>query len=124
MNLFKSGYLYIFVTVIFTVTGQLLIKAGVSKVTSSFSEPPPLLLLVLAAFLNPFVIGGLASALMAAVAWFPAVSRLPISVAYPFLALPMVLVLLLAPLLFGERVSINQWLGVGVVSIGLWLAAR
>jgi drug/metabolite transporter (DMT)-like permease len=124
MNVIRSGYLYIFVTIAFTVIGQLLVKTGVSKVFASFDGAPSLSRLIVSALLNPAVIGGLVCAFIAAVSWFPAVSKLPISVAYPFMALPIVLVLFLAPLCFGERVSPNQWVGVIIVSLGLWLAAR
>jgi drug/metabolite transporter (DMT)-like permease len=124
MNFLKSGYIYIFTTIVFTVIGQLLVKVGMARVVASFSEPPQLGRLIVAAFLQPAVVTGLACALMAAVAWLAAVARLPISVAYPFMALPIVLVLLLAPLCFGERVLVNQWIGVSIVSFGLWLASR
>jgi drug/metabolite transporter (DMT)-like permease len=124
MNHLKSGYLYIFVTIFFTVVGQLLVKAGIARVLASFSEPPPVERLIIAAFLHPAVVAGLGCAFIAAVAWLAAVSHLPISVAYPFMALPIVLVLCLSPLCFGERVTMNQWLGVGIVSFGLWLAAH
>ena len=124
MNLLKSGYFYILITITFTVIGQLLIKAGIAKVTSSFNHPPRLAQLVSGGLLQPIVLCGLICAFVAAVAWFPAVSRLPLSVAYPFMALPIVLVLLLTPVCFGERVMINQWLGVIIVSFGLWMAAR
>jgi len=124
MNPLKSGYFYIFVTIAFTVMGQLLIKAGMSRVTASFNQTPRLIPLITAGLLQPIVLTGLLCAFIAAVAWFPAISRLPISVAYPFMALPIVLVLLLTPIWFGERVTMNQWLGVCIVSFGLWITAR
>jgi len=124
MNFLKSGYFYIFITIAFTVIGQLLVKAGMAGVIASFSQTPKLAPLIFAGLLRPAVLAGLGCAFVAAVAWFPAISRLPISVAYPFMALPIVLVLLLAPLCFGERVLVNQWIGVSVVSFGLWLASR
>lgn len=120
----NPGYLYIFITIILTVLGQLLVKLGMSRVAGSFEGLPRLSVLIRAGFLQPAVVAGLACAVLAAVAWFPAISRLPISVAYPFMALPIVLVLSLAPILFGEKVALNQWLGVVVVSLGLWLGAR
>ncbi len=124
MRLLKSGYFYIFVTITFTVMGQLLIKAGMSKVTASFNQTPRLVALITGGLLHPIVLAGLVCAFVAAIAWFPAVSRLPISVAYPFMALPIMLVLVLAPACFGERVTVNQWLGVLIVSLGLWVGAR
>lgn len=120
----NSGYLYISITIMLTVSGQLLVKLGMSRVMRSFEELPRLSALICASFLQPAVVAGLTCAVLAAVAWFPAISRLPISVAYPFMALPIVLVLFLAPICFGERVTLNQWLGVFVVSLGLWLGAK
>jgi drug/metabolite transporter (DMT)-like permease len=124
MSIVRSGYFYILVTVVFTVIGQLLVKVGVARVFASFHQPPSFVRLIGASILHPAVLGGLGCAFVAAIAWFPAISRLPISTAYPFMALPIVLVLLLSPLCFGEHVGLNQWLGILVVSFGLWLASR
>jgi len=124
MKVISSGYFYIFVTVAFTVIGQLLVKAGMSRVASSLSQSPQFLSMVVTAFLQPLVVAGLACAVLAAISWFPAVARLPISVAYPFMALSIVLVLALAPICFSERVTFNQWIGVFLVSCGLWLASH
>jgi len=124
MKTTNSGYAYIMVTVTFTVIGQLLVKAGMLRVTSSLSQGSQFLPIIRTAFLEPLVVSGLACAVLAAVSWFPAVARLPISIAYPFMALSIVLVLALAPICFSERVSVNQWIGVILVSGGLWLATR
>ena len=40
--------------------------------------------------------------------------------AYPFMALAIVLVLALSPLVFGEQVPVIRWFGVLIVCIGLW----
>lgn len=124
MKVISSGYSYIFLTVTFTVIGQLLVKAGMLRVTSSLAQGPQFVSVVFTAFSEPLVVSGLACAVLAAVSWFPAVARLPISIAYPFMALPIVLVLALAPICFGERVSVNQWVGVTLVSCGIWLATH
>ncbi len=124
MNAPTSGYFYIALTIGFTVVGQLLVKAGMTKAATSVVSHPGLGSLIAAGFLQIQVLAGLVCALLAAVAWFPAISRLPISVAYPFMALPIVLVLSLAPIFFAEKIMLNQWLGVVIVSFGLWIAAR
>lgn len=124
MKTINSGYFYIMVTITFTVIGQLLVKAGMLRVTSSLSQGSQSLSIIVTAFLQPLVVSGLACAVLAAVSWVLAVARLPISIAYPFMALSIVLVLALAPMCFSERVSANQWIGVIVVSGGLWLATR
>ena len=124
MKAINSGYFYVMVTVTFTVIGQLLVKAGMLRVASSLSQGSQSFAIIFAAFLEPLVVSGLACAVLAAVFWFPAVARLPISIAYPFMALSIVLVLALAPICFGERVTLNQWIGVILVTCGLWLATH
>jgi uncharacterized membrane protein len=44
-------------------------------------------------------------------------------VAYPFMALAIVLVLALSGALFGEIVPLNRWMGVAIVCVGLVVAA-
>jgi hypothetical protein len=88
----------------------------------SFNEPPHLVPLVAVAQPDSGVLTGLAHALMAAVAWFPAVSCLLISSVYPFVALWMGLILLLATLSFKGAYDSEPWLRVIISSFGFWLA--
>jgi hypothetical protein len=71
--------------------------------------------------LDPAALSGLGCAVMAAFASFPAVLRLPVSVAYAFLASRYVGC---APCkaFVRERVTIRQ--RVSIVALGLWLTAR
>ena len=68
-----------------------------------------MLAFVLRAFTMPAIVLGLASAVIAAVAWMGAVSLTDTSFAYPFMGLAIVLVLALSPIVFGERVPVTQW---------------
>ena len=117
------GLAAIALTVLFTVIGQILVKQGMVCV----GAPPPRLLswpgFAIRAFTNPRVAGGLASAVVAAFCWVVAVSKTPLSLAYPFMGLAIVLVLLLSGALLSEHVQWNQWLGVVMVCLGLWLAS-
>jgi multidrug transporter EmrE-like cation transporter len=116
--------LVIFLTIAFTVVGQLLVKQGMVEVGRSPAQAVLLPRFVLQALTNLKVIGGLACAVAAALAWMVALSRSDLSFAYPFMGLAIVLVLALSPLVFGERIPITRWLGVLVVCAGLWIAAR
>jgi multidrug transporter EmrE-like cation transporter len=120
----SSGYLYIAICIAFTVIGQLLMKWGMIRIGSSPQERYEIPAFVLRALVEPGVILGLACAVMAAVSWMLALSsKLPLSVAYPFMSLAIVLVLLLSPLCFDEIVGWNQWIGLTLVVTGLWLAS-
>lgn len=117
-------YVLIAGTIVFTVAGQLLIKAGMTEIGAIPSSWEGLPQFLFAAFTNWKAVAGLISAVAAAVLWMGAVSRSDISFAYPFMALAIVLVLALSGVFFGEQVPLGRWLGVLVVCIGLVIAAR
>lgn len=73
---------------------------------------------------HPGVLGGLFCYVLSVVVWIVALSRVDVSVAYPMLSVGYVVNALLAMWLFGEAVSMQRWLGIGVVLIGVTLIAR
>jgi multidrug transporter EmrE-like cation transporter len=118
------GFLLIFLTIAATVVGQLLVKRGMLQVGASPSHLALLPRFLLRAFTNISVIVGILCAILAAASWTVAISRLDLSVAYPFLGLGLVLVLALSSVFFGETVPLSRWVGVLVVCIGLVIASR
>jgi multidrug transporter EmrE-like cation transporter len=58
------------------------------------------------------------------VVWIVALSRVDVSVAYPMLSIGYVVNALLAMWLFGEAVSLQRWIGIGVILIGVTIVAR
>ena len=117
------GYFYIALTVVLTVAGQLLIKKGMVELGEAPNDGT-LLGFVVLAFLNWKVIAGLGAAVLAAVSWMLALSKVDISFAYPFMASAIVFVLALSPYMFGEVVPWNRWAGVVLVCVGLIVAAQ
>ena len=118
-----SAILFIVVTIVFTVAGQLLVKKGMLEVGWSPTELSSVPGFIWAAFTNLSVVSGLACAVAGAVSWTMAVSRSPLSFAYPFMGLAIVLVLVLSGRLFGETVFVGRWIGVAIVCLGLAVAA-
>ena len=118
------GHIYIFGTILFTIAGQLLIKWQMAKVGQL---PVPLgekLLFVLACFLNPFIILGFVSALVASLCWMAAMTKFDLSYAYPFMSLSFVLVLILSAFLFHEPVTVYKIVGLGLIVAGIIVGAR
>ncbi len=118
------AWLFIALTVLFTVVGQLLVKIGLGGFAAVNSGSGQIVQYLIRAFTTPSVVAGLACAGIAAACWTLAIGRAPLSVAYPFMALAIVLVLALSPLVIGETVPPQRWLGVLVVCLGLVIAAR
>ncbi len=119
----SSALICIALTIIFTVVGQLLVKQGVLQVGSAGKEWH-LAGFLSRVFTNPLVVTGMVCAIIAAMAWTMTLSHADLSYAYPFMGLAIVLVLALTPLVFGEHIPVNRWIGVAVVCLGLWVASR
>jgi len=67
--------------------------------------------------LGAFVIYGAATFI-----WVTILRTMPLSTAYPFIALGFLLVPLAGVLLFGEHLTATQWIGSGLIVIGIVLA--
>jgi multidrug transporter EmrE-like cation transporter len=115
------GYFFVALTVVLTVVGQFLIKW---RVNEAGALPPDLhgkMLFVFDLLLNPWVILGLGSAFAASLCWMLAMTKLPLSHAYPFTAVSFVLVVLGGAWLFSEPLSLMKVVGVGLIVAGVAL---
>lgn len=116
--------LFISLSVIWVVVGQLLVKKGMLEVGASPSQMKQLPGFILQAITNWKVLLGLACAVLGTLSWIVALSRADLSFAYPFYGLAIVLVLALSGLLLGEKVPLIRWVGVGIVVVGIVVASR
>ena len=110
--------------VLLNAVAQLLLKAGTNTlgvITPSFANVLPL---VGAIATNPHFLGGFACYGISVLVWILALSRVPVSIAYPMLSIGYVVNALAAWYLFGEMLSSGRWLGIGFVLIGVYLLAR
>jgi drug/metabolite transporter (DMT)-like permease len=104
-------------SVLLAATGQLMLKHGMQLATARSHATGTSLALTAAT--TPLVIGGLAVFAVSAVAWLATLSRLPLSVAYPFNALGYLLILGASVLLLHEKASPLTWVGSLLVVSGL-----
>ena len=74
-------------------------------------------------FLNPWILAGLLLYLGGTLFWILALSRVPLTVLYPFAALTFVLVNVFAVTLLGEQLTPRGMAGTGFVLVGLFLVA-
>src|SRR5664279_4831767 len=100
-------------------TGQLMLKYGMTGAAESVTRSGGTLLLKAAT--SPWVIGGLVVFGVSALAWLTTLSRVPLSVAYPFNALGLLIVVGSSVVVLHEKVSPLAWLGVLAVFGGLIL---
>ncbi|MCC7221101.1 MAG: EamA family transporter [Candidatus Contendobacter sp.] len=110
--------------VLLNAVAQLLLKAGTNTlgvITPSFTNVLPL---VGAIATNPHFLGGFACYGISVLVWILALSRVPVSIAYPMLSIGYVVNAIAAWYLFGEMLSSGRWLGIGFILIGVYLLAR
>ena len=68
---------------------------------------------------EPRLWGGLLLFGASALFWMVVLSRVPLSVAYPFVGISYVAIVAIARLVLGERVPPVRWAGVAVVALGI-----
>ena len=73
---------------------------------------------------QPFILGGLACYAISVVVWILALSRVEVSVAYPMLSIGYVVNAVAAYLLFGEAVTLQRLVGIGIIVVGVYIVAR
>jgi multidrug transporter EmrE-like cation transporter len=118
------GYVYVAMTVLLTVYGQLAIKWQVNHAGALPADGAGRIAFYTALLLNPWVISAIVAAFAAMLSWMAAMTRFELSHAYPFMAANFVLVGLASIWLFNEPLTWNKVIGVGLICLGLFVVAR
>ncbi len=120
MNL---SYFYLAGTIGFTVLGQMILKWQVSENLHLLVKPISIRALT-GFILSPWVVFAFASAFAASLCWMMAISRMPISKAYPFMAINFPLVAVAAVLFFKEQMDFARIAGTALIMIGVLVLSR
>ena len=107
------GFVFILVAVLLGTGAQILLKAGTNATPVGW-----------ALALEPRILGGIVCYAVSLVVWILALSKTPVSVAYPMVSLGFALNALLAWSLLGEAVTPMRMAGIGIIIVGVVLVAR
>ena len=97
--------------------GQVILKHGMTLVTGSAKASNSSL--IVKAITSPWVLLGLVVFAISAAAWLTTLSRVPLSIAYPFNALGYLAILTASAALLNERTNLWTWVGTSFVATGL-----
>jgi drug/metabolite transporter (DMT)-like permease len=97
--------------------GQLLLKHGMSGAATTATDTGRSLVITAAS--SPFVWFGLTVFGISALAWMTTLSRVPLSIAYPFNAIGFLAVLTSSALILHEKTNIWTWVGTSMVAAGV-----
>lgn len=115
---------YIFLTILFTVYSQLVMRWQVSAAGQLPNDIPGKIRFVMDLLLNPWVITGVIATFFAGVSWMLAMTRFEVSYAFPFVSLNYVLILAASIFLFNESFTITKFVGSLIVIVGIIVIAR
>lgn len=119
------NYLFILVSVTISAVSQIILRHGMTRpdVQAALADAADPVRLARAIVLSPYVVGGLGLYGLGAVLWLLVLSKLPVSSAYPFVALGMALTTAAGVVVLGEQISWPTALGVAVIIAGICLVA-
>jgi multidrug transporter EmrE-like cation transporter len=119
-----TAFALLFAGVLLNAAAQLFLKAG-TNATGVVTLTADDWLGTLARLATvPPIVAGIACYAVSVVIWILGLSRVPVSIAYPMLSLGYVVNALAAQWLFGEAVTLQRWIGIGFILLGVWLVAR
>jgi multidrug transporter EmrE-like cation transporter len=113
------AYAFLAGTILLTVYGQLIIKWQVSDAGALPGDLPDRIWYFLRVLANPWVLSCIGAAFAAFLCWIVAITRLPLSSAYPSMSITYPLVLCLSAVLFGESLTTLKIVGVGCIMAGV-----
>jgi drug/metabolite transporter (DMT)-like permease len=104
------AYLSLAVAILLGVAGQILFKSGANSAPNLAAQ-----------LLNPLTLVGLVVYGIAAVAYIRALSKIPVSIAFPSAASSYAVVAILAHFLWNEPLGWQQWAGIALIASGVTL---
>ena len=107
------SFWFILAGVLLNAAAQLLLKAGTNAMP-----------LGLRLAIEPHILGGLACYVISVVVWVIALSRVPVSIAYPMLSIGYVVNAIAAWWLLGEAVTPMRLAGIAIIVVGVFVVAR
>ena len=124
MSSLNPAILFVLGAVLLNTVGQIVMKAGATSLASlnfSLSNLPQVFLTILK---SPLMMSALTLYGLSAVVWIMALSKMDLSQAYPMTSIGYILTALIGVMAFGEVITLNRLVGLGLILIGVLVLAR
>ena len=118
------SFVLVLTGVLLNAAAQLLLKAGTNAVGHFEFHMDNVLPVGWKLATQPHILGGMACYVVSLVVWIMALSRTPVSIAYPMLSIGYVINAFVAYSWFGEPLASQKLLGIAFIVLGVWLVAR
>jgi multidrug transporter EmrE-like cation transporter len=122
MNL--TTFSYLFAGILLNACAQLLLKAGTLRLGEVSLTPSTLIPTLGHLATNLPIIAGLCLYGLSVITWIAGLSRVDVSIAYPLLSLGYVVNAVAAYFLFGEALTPQRLIAIGIILLGVYILAR
>lgn len=120
-----SYFPVILVSVSLSAGAQAVLKAGMSSAAVQRGmESGNVAQIATVVFANPFVLAGLGLYFGSALVWLVVLSKVPLSYAYPFVAMGIAMTAVLGWFLFDEGFGLMKLAGTALIMLGIVLLAK
>jgi multidrug transporter EmrE-like cation transporter len=110
--------------VLLNASAQLLLKAGTNAIGRFEFNLDNAIPVALKLASEPHVMGGMLCYVFSLIVWIMALSRVPVSIAYPMLSIGYVVNAFIAWQWLGEPLATQKMVGIGIIVVGVFLVAR
>ena len=122
------GYFFVFTSIGSSVLSQILIKWRIGLIYPRLTVPDSLfdkvMYLTKNIILDPIIVFCMACTFIGGLLWMAAMTRLPISVAYPLTSLGYVSVLVISSMFLGETFTLYKLVGVLFIMVGVAISSQ
>ena len=117
-----TNLIFIISSVLLNALAQILLKAGM-KTYNNIDLKSNIIQTFISISLNPYIIFGFISYGISIILWLWVLSKVDVSLAYPFQALGYIIVTILAWLIFQENINLTRIIALIFISLGLIILA-
>ena len=121
MNLFN--FMLILSGVLLNAVAQLFLKAGTNSLGVLSFNGKKFFFTIFRILFEPYIAGGLACYVFSVAIWIVALSKVPVSIAYPMLSIGYAVNAIAAWYLFGEIITPQKIAGITAIILGVYFIA-
>ena len=110
--------------VLLNAGAQLALKAGTNRIGEFAFSIDNVVPIGMRLASSPYILLGLGCYGVSVIVWILGLSRVPVSVAYPLLSVGYIVNAIAAWILFGESLTAQKMVGIGMIVVGVVLVAR
>ncbi len=122
---FFLNHIYIFLTIAFAVSSQLIIKWKMSSFSlDTYTTIYEKFIFAFTMLLNPYILISLTLTLLSGLSWMIAMTKFDISYAYPFTTLGFIFIFIFSAFFFNEPVTWQKIIGLIFIITGIIITSR